>query len=186
MECNQLTHSWTTINKLVCLLLCSFHTNASVPECLNFDTSLKSVNSEKNKWHLKLHVKPEILFLLSDNKRVKSGSYVTVSKLYKWKDQWKIMNIVEMPCTSSTKFIVRGCYFYYCSPHLESCEWYNVVQRNAVWSLAQVGASLNLAQWTLKWQSMCWSELKVQEGIYKMYVDKYQGKFEAMIVLKIM
>jgi hypothetical protein len=51
-------------------------------ECLNFDAYLKIVNLENNKRHLEMHVKLEILISLSARKRVKSGGYVSVSKMW--------------------------------------------------------------------------------------------------------
>jgi hypothetical protein len=56
------------------------------------------------------------------------------------------MNLVEMAYTFVTEFIVRGCYFYDFSPHLQIYEWYTVVQRIPLWSVAHLGTFLNLAE----------------------------------------
>ena len=87
VEGNLLIPSGTTINILLCILFCSFLTQVSVIcECLNFNAYLKTVNWENNKRHLEMQVKLEILISLATKKRVKSGGYVSVSKMWSWKD----------------------------------------------------------------------------------------------------
>jgi hypothetical protein len=114
-----------------------------------------------------MHVKPELLISLSAKKRLSLEGMSLFQKCGVKGLMWRIMNAVEMTSTFSTKFIVRGSYCYDCSP---ADLW--VVHNSAtnfLWSVAHLGLSLNLSKWTVKWQSMCRSELKVLKGIYKMY-----------------